>query len=415
MHEGTLGVHEIKLVVEPRPCFGNSCGVAQHADSPLHLGKISSGDDSGWLIVDSHFESRRAPVHELNTAFRLYGGDGSVDILGHNISPVEEAAGHVLAVPGVTLHHGIGWLEAGVGDLRNVELLVVSLLGRYDGGVCDKGEMDAGVGNQIGLKLVKVDVESTIKSQGGGNRADDLGDQSVKVGVGGPLDIKVSAADIVDCLVVHHECTITVLESSVGAEGGIVRLHHSSGHLRSRVDTELQLGLLPVIYGEPLHQKGGKPGASSTTEGVEDKEALEAGAVVGELADSVQHKVNNLFANSVVASSVVVGSIFFTADKLLGMKELPVGTSPDLIYHGRFKVEEDSPGNMLSGACLGEKGGEAVVGSSCGLIGGESAVGLKAVLKAIELPAGIAHLDSSLANVNGDTFPHGERLGRYLL
>merc|ERR1719158_423809 len=239
MHESTLSVHQIKLVVEPCPCFGNRRGVTQHTDSPLHLGKISSGDDGGWLVVDANFESRRAPVHELNTTFGLYGGDGSVDILGHNISPVEEAAGHVFAVPGVTLDHGVGWLEAGVGDLCNVELLVISLLGRNDGSVGDKGEMDAGVGNQIGLKLVEVHVESTIKSQGGGNRADDLGDQSVKVGVGGPLNIKVSAADIVDCLVVHHECAVTVLESSVGAEGGIVRLHHSRGHLRSRVDTEL--------------------------------------------------------------------------------------------------------------------------------------------------------------------------------
>merc|ERR1719481_2103234 len=370
MHEGTLGVHKIKLVVEPRPCFGNSCGVAQHADSPLHLGKISSGDDSGWLIVDSNFESRRAPVHELNTTFRFNGGDGSVDVLGDNISPVEEAAGHVLAVPGVTFHHGVGRLEAGVGDLRNVELLVISLLGRNDGSVGDKGEMDAGVGNQIGLKLVEVDVESTIKSQGGGNRADDLGDQSVKVGVGGPLDIKVSAADIVDCLVVHHECTVTVLGSSVGAEGGIVRLHHSRGHLRSRIDTELQLGLLPVVYGEPLHKKGGETGASSTAKGMEDKEALEAGAVVGELADSVQHKVNNLFADGVVASSVVIGGIFFAANDLLVVKELPVSTSPDLIYHGRFEVEEDCSGNMLSGASLGEESSEAVIGSSCGLIVG---------------------------------------------
>merc|ERR1712112_392232 len=248
-------------MIEPCPGFCDGCGITEHADSPLHLGKVSAGDDGGWLVVNANFETGRAPVHELNTTFGFDGGDSSVDILGDNISPVEEAAGHVLAVPRVTLHHGVGWLEAGIGDLCNVELLVISLLGGDDGSVSDKGEMDAGVGNQIGLELVEVDVESTIKSQRGGNRADDLGYQSVKVGVGGPLDIKVSTADVVDCLVVNHECTVTVLESSVGAEGGIVRLHHSRGHLRSRVDTELQLSLLPVVYREPLHQKGGETGA----------------------------------------------------------------------------------------------------------------------------------------------------------
>merc|ERR1719347_398218 len=174
MNKGTLGVHKIKLVVEPCPGFGDSGGIAEHADSPLHLGKVSSRDDGGWLVVDTNFESGRAPVDELDTTFGFDGGDGSVDVLGHNISPVEEAAGHVLTVPGVTLHHGVSWLKASVRDLGNIELLVVSLLGRDDGGIGDEGEVDAGVGNQIGLELVEVDVEGAIKPQGSRNRAYDL-------------------------------------------------------------------------------------------------------------------------------------------------------------------------------------------------------------------------------------------------
>ena len=31
---------------------------------------------------------------------------------------------------------------------------------------------------------------------------------------------------------------------------------------------------------------------------------------------------------------------------------------------------------------------------------------LQTVLKAVELPAGVAHLDTGLANVDGDAFPH---------
>ena len=31
---------------------------------------------------------------------------------------------------------------------------------------------------------------------------------------------------------------------------------------------------------------------------------------------------------------------------------------------------------------------------------------LQTVLKAVELPAGVAHLDSGLANVDRDAFPH---------
>ncbi|KFQ55933.1 hypothetical protein N334_00023, partial [Pelecanus crispus] len=36
---------------------------------------------------------------------------------GHHVSTVQQAAGHVLAVARVALHHLVGWLKAGVGDL----------------------------------------------------------------------------------------------------------------------------------------------------------------------------------------------------------------------------------------------------------------------------------------------------------
>ena len=71
--------------------------------------------------------------------------------------------------------------------------------------------------------------------------------QSVEVGVGWPLDVKVPATDIVDGLIVDHEGTIGMLQSSVSGEDGVVRLDHSGGHLRGRVDGQLQLGLLSVV------------------------------------------------------------------------------------------------------------------------------------------------------------------------
>ena len=56
------------------------------------------------------------------------GCNSCVDVLGNNVAPVEHAAGHVLAVAGVALHHLVGRLEAGVGDLAHAQLLVVGLL-----------------------------------------------------------------------------------------------------------------------------------------------------------------------------------------------------------------------------------------------------------------------------------------------
>ena len=89
-----------------------------------------------------------------------------------------------LTVAWVALDHGVGGLEAGVGDLRHGELLVVGLLGGDDGSVGDQREVDPGVGHQVGLELGQVHVESSVKPQRGRDGGHDLPNQPVEVGVG---------------------------------------------------------------------------------------------------------------------------------------------------------------------------------------------------------------------------------------
>ena len=73
---------------------------------------------------------------------------------------------------------------------------------------------------------------------------------------------------------------------------------------------------------ESFHQKRSETGSSTTTERVEDQETLETGTIVREFSDSVKDIVNELFANSIVTSSIVVGSILFARNQLLWMEEL---------------------------------------------------------------------------------------------
>ena len=80
--------------------------------------------------------------------------------------------------------------------------------------------------------------------------------------------------------------------------------------LRGGVDAEVELGLLAVVSREALEKEGAEARARATTNGVEDEEALEAGAVVRDAAQAVQHRVDDLFADCVVATSVVVRGIF---------------------------------------------------------------------------------------------------------
>ena len=63
----------------------------------------------------------------------------------------------------------IGRLEASVGDFSDRKLLVVSLLSRDDRSVGNQREVDSGVGHQVGLELSEIHVESTVKSERGGD------------------------------------------------------------------------------------------------------------------------------------------------------------------------------------------------------------------------------------------------------
>jgi hypothetical protein len=400
MDEGSLGVHEIELVIDSGEDLSDGGRVGDHADGSHDLGEITTWDNGWWLIVDTTLESSWAPVDELDGSLGLDGGDGSVDILGDNITSVHEATGHVLSVSWVTLgHHGSG-LETGVGDLGNGELLVVSLLGGDDWSIRRKHEMDSWVWHQVGLELSDIDVKGTIESEGSSQGGDNLGNESVQVGVGWSLDVEVSSADIVDGLVIDHDGNIGVLKEGVGGEHGVVWLNNGGGDLWGWVDGETELGFLTVIDGESLEEERSESGSGTSSNSVEDEETLESSALIRELSDSVEAEIDDLLTNGVMSSGEVVGSIFFTGDELLWMEELSVGSGSDLIDNGWLEIEEDGSWDVLTSTSLGEEGVESIITTTNGFVGWHLTIWLDSVLKAEELPAGVTNLDTGLTDVD---------------
>mmetsp|Transcript_19726 Transcript_19726/g.55730 ORF Transcript_19726/g.55730 Transcript_19726/m.55730 type:complete len:511 (-) Transcript_19726:7-1539(-) len=409
--EGALGVHEVELVVDAGQGLGDGGGVGDHANGALDVRQVSARDLLRWLVVDSALESGWAPVDELDGALGLDGGNGGVDVLWHDVSAVHEAARHVLSVARVALGHHVGRLEDGVGDLRHGERFVERLLGGDHWSVRGQHEVDARVWHQVGLELGNIDVEGTVESEGGGQGRDDLGDQAVQVGVGGALNVEVAAADVVQGLVVQAEGAVGVLEEGVRGQHAVVRLDHGGGDLRGRRDGEGELGLAAVVHAEALQEEGAETGSSSSSGGVVDEEALEAGAVVSELADAVQDEVHDLLADGVVAAGVVVGGILLSGDDLLGMVQLGVLAGADFVAHGRLQVDVDGARHVLSGLRLGEEGVEGVVGDANALVARHGAIHVNAVLEAVQLPAVVSGLDAGLSEVDGDTLTHVAKEG----
>merc|ERR1712055_1039664 len=179
VYKGTLGIHEVKLVVKPGPSLGNGSSVAEHTDSSAELGQITSRYYSGGLVVNSYLKASRTPFYKLDALLGLDGGDGSIDVLRNDISSVEKTACHVFSMPWVTFHHLVGGFKASIGDLRDCELLVVGLLRGNDGSISDQGEVDPRIRHQVGLELSQIHIESSIKPKGSSDGGDDLTNKSV--------------------------------------------------------------------------------------------------------------------------------------------------------------------------------------------------------------------------------------------
>ena len=142
---------------------------SENLHSAVDLGKVTVWHVLWWLVADTELETSWAPVNELDGALGLEGCDGAVGVLWNNVSTVEQASCHIFAVAWVTLDHLVVWLEAGHGDFLNRVGLVRRLGSRDNWGVGNEREVNTWVWHQVGLELVQVDVERSVKAERSGD------------------------------------------------------------------------------------------------------------------------------------------------------------------------------------------------------------------------------------------------------
>ena len=103
-------------------------------------------------------------------------------------------------------------------------------------------------------------------------------------------------------------------------------------------------------------------------------------------------------------SGIIIGSIFLACDEVLRVENLEAGASVNVINDCVFQVYKICLGHMLASTCLTEEVVKKVISSPNGLVTWHMAIGLDAMFQATDLPEGIANLDTSLSNMNGDAF-----------
>merc|ERR1711976_144278 len=88
MDESSLGIHQIELMVKSGEDFSNGSRVGDHAYGSHNLGQVTTWDNSWGLVIDTALETSWAPIDELDGSLGLNGSDGSVHILGDDITSV---------------------------------------------------------------------------------------------------------------------------------------------------------------------------------------------------------------------------------------------------------------------------------------------------------------------------------------
>ena len=88
------------------------------------------------------------------------------------------------------------------------------------------------------------------------------------------------------------------------------------------------------------------------------------------------------------------------------MEQLSVSARTDFIHHSGLEIEEHSTRHVLAGASLAEESVEGIITTTDSLVRWHLPIGLNAVLKAEQLPAGVAYLDTTLSDMDRDNFSH---------
>jgi hypothetical protein len=105
MHEGSLGIHEVELVIDSGENFSDCSRVGDHANGSYDLSEVTTWNHSWWLVVDSTLKATWCPIDKLDCSLRLNGSNCGINIFWNDVTSVHHATSHVFPMSWITLSH----------------------------------------------------------------------------------------------------------------------------------------------------------------------------------------------------------------------------------------------------------------------------------------------------------------------
>mmetsp|Transcript_18966 Transcript_18966/g.24414 ORF Transcript_18966/g.24414 Transcript_18966/m.24414 type:complete len:296 (+) Transcript_18966:410-1297(+) len=292
------------------------------------------------LVVDTTFEPTRAPVHKLNSALVLDNADSLIDGTGSTVTTVQETGGHVLSMTGVALGQHVVRFKNISGNFSQGKVFMGRLFRRNKGRVRRDQHVQTRVGDQVGGEFRNIDIQRTVETKRRRKRRNHLGNHTIQVRVTGSGDSKFLGSHFIQRFIVKQHSTIRVLQKRMCGQDTVVRFHHGRTDFRTGANGKTKLGFASVIHAQTFQKETTKTRSSTTPRGMKDQKALQSGALIGQLTDTIHDLVNQLLTDSVVTTSVVIGGIFGSSNDLSGMVQGFVFPSTNFITDTWFQIHK---------------------------------------------------------------------------
>merc|ERR1712203_155992 len=138
---------------------------------------------------------------------------------------------------------------------------------------------------------------------------------------------------------------------------------------------------------------------------MEDQKTLQTSTLISQF-NSVQHQIDDLLPNRVMATRVIVRCVLLPSNQLLGMKELPVCTGTDFINHSWLQVNKNRSWDVLPGTSFAKESVEGIIATANRFVAWHLSIGLNTMFKTVQFPASVSDLHTGLSNMDRDTLTH---------